>query len=285
MNLVDADVLIEQWANINVAKGADYYLRLVPFLFFSALPKANQNYCKGNLDFFGTGDGRKFACIDGFEKKKDCVILSVGCNGQWEFEEDIIKKTKYCKVHTFDCTGDFIVPTHIAHRVIFHKICIGENKNVNLFKNYYEILQLIGANNPTFLKMDIEGFEFEVFRNILKGAAISGVLPDQIAFELHAKNTYDLLSWFGRYKTYLEIYSLMNMLEKVGGYKLVSRDDNEVCAYCTELLVIRDENEPVLDYREVYFDPKEFFASVAADKEYPTTEDEYMARAAKIKYS
>ena len=42
-------------------------------------------------------------------QRAQCVVISIGSNGEWEFEEDIVKRTR-CTVHTFDCT----VPTSAA---------------------------------------------------------------------------------------------------------------------------------------------------------------------------
>jgi hypothetical protein len=59
------------------------------------------------------------------ERKKECIVYSVGGNNQWEFENDILRLTS-CHIHTFDCTGNearFQVPNN--DRLTFHHICLG----------------------------------------------------------------------------------------------------------------------------------------------------------------
>ena len=33
-----------------------------------------------------------------------CIIYSIGGNNEWQFELDLLQRTK-CHIHTFDCTG------------------------------------------------------------------------------------------------------------------------------------------------------------------------------------
>ena len=50
----------------------------------------------------GTNDGGKVFCnISGLAPP--CVVYSLGSNGDYSFENDVLRATK-CDVHTFDCT-------------------------------------------------------------------------------------------------------------------------------------------------------------------------------------
>ena len=67
----------------------------------------------------------KMAC--GLEGRHSCVVVSLGSNGQWTFEEDVFYRTG-CRVEVFDCTVDLqsvTVPKHLRSRVRLHYHCIG----------------------------------------------------------------------------------------------------------------------------------------------------------------
>lgn len=68
----------------------------------------------------------KMACgLEG--SNSSCVVVSLGSNGQWTFEEDIFARTG-CRVEVFDCTVDpeeVTVPMHLRGRVRLHYHCIG----------------------------------------------------------------------------------------------------------------------------------------------------------------
>ena len=52
------------------------------------------------------GDGGKFVCgPDEYFRSRPCLIYSVGSNGDFSFETDVIRKFG-CEVHTFDPTGN-----------------------------------------------------------------------------------------------------------------------------------------------------------------------------------
>ena len=86
------------------------------------------------LQAFGAKESRgtirdteaKMACgLEG--SSSSCVVVSLGSNGQWTFEEDIFARTA-CRVEVFDCTVDpqkVTVPMHLRARVRLHYHCIG----------------------------------------------------------------------------------------------------------------------------------------------------------------
>ena len=86
------------------------------------------------LQAFGAKESRgtirdteaKMACgLEG--SSSSCVVVSLGSNGQWTFEEDIFARTG-CRVEVFDCTVDpqkVTVPMHLRGRVRLHYHCIG----------------------------------------------------------------------------------------------------------------------------------------------------------------
>ena len=196
-----------------------------------------------------------------------CTVLSIGSNGQWAFEEDIVRKTR-CHVDVFDCTVHPLVevPAKIASRVTLHRTCLGSpprtqrdfflhvprdragNTNwrarqwrrghgKHAFTDYAGVLsrsRLSAGQRPALLKMDIEGYEWDVLANITHHPNA----PMQIAVELHFQTMMPPLPWFGVFKSPAEILALGNMLRR-SGYMLVARDDSTACRWCTETLWVK----------------------------------------------
>jgi len=194
-----------------------------------------------SMEVYGKGDEGKKAC--GLKKlAENCVVFSIGSNNKWSFEESIVKNTN-CFVHVFDCTlsSDVLPPPNIRSRVKLFHVCIGDADKVldsRRFLTWESILQLSNqTQSPSYLKMDIEGWEYPVLKQIIDSGKH---LPLQIAFELHFY-TYAAtkLSWTNRYKSPGEIALFMDFLYRFGNYHMVDRNDNTYCAHCTELLMAR----------------------------------------------
>lgn len=105
----------------------------------------------------------------------------------------------------------------------------------------------MGHQHVDFLKIDIEGSEYDVFSEWKIGSAI---LPAQIALELHWNDIYFGSSSFKKANEFSNLLwpeheiTLSDMSLLVGhmaniGYAIVSREDNPLCAHCTELTLIR----------------------------------------------
>ena len=102
-------------------------------------------------------------------KPGNCTIVSLGSKNRWGFEEAIFKEIPRCTIHTFDCTVKTSVrpPASIASRTTLHRICIGAADETTAdglpFLSWGSVMRLIGATEPPlYLKMDIEGYEYEV---------------------------------------------------------------------------------------------------------------------------
>ena len=127
--------------------------------------------CK-EMERYGKHDNEKRACGLLSHVDSNCTIISLGSNNEWGFEEEIFKKTT-CKVHSFDCTvsGDVEPPEAIRSRVTLHKVCVGNEDQVignRKFVSWDSLLALAGISTPpSFLKMDIEGFEWEILPTII----------------------------------------------------------------------------------------------------------------------
>ena len=128
-------------------------------------PVLNAVGCDAPLPRFGEGDGAKFACVKApLEAKEGCVVISIGCAGEWSFERAVASGSPQCNVHTFDCTGSWEVPPDIASRVTFHQLCVAPRTNLEKgLVSWVDLLPMTGLEDngvlrpPAHLKMDIEG--------------------------------------------------------------------------------------------------------------------------------
>ncbi len=193
------------------------------------------------LKSYGRGDSEKRFCGD-LNKTKDCVVLSIGSACAWDFEQAIYAQTS-CRVETFDCTVNCKVPVGIEDRVHFHHRCMGsreQSRASNHFYDYEAILGYLGMKKPpTFLKMDIEGYEYEVMRSIME-LDDQDMYPEQIAMEIHYKTQVSNgLGWSYRYLTAGELAVFSETLWEYGDYALLDRHDNTRCPHCTEVLLGR----------------------------------------------
>ena len=205
--------------------------------------------CKTPLERYGKDDEEKRICglqqLKNFRSRRtgredDCVIYSLGSNNTWGFETSIVKETN-CRVETFDCTIDSATspPADIAHRVRFHHVCVSDSDYQVDGKQFYSwksINRLTGiTTSPTFLKMDVEGYEFPILRAIIDAGEY---LPLQIAVEFH----YIRLeggNWDNKRVSSLELYTFFQYLYRFGGYYLIDRRDNPICRHCTEVLLAK----------------------------------------------
>ena len=136
-------------------------------------------------------DQAKYVCGLKALPKEDCIVYSIGSNNEWEFEMDILQSTT-CEVHTFDCTGErerFHVPEH--SRLHFHYICLTAYSSGKVDDKYWSLLDVqraLGHTRINLLKMDIEGYELDLFTSWpeLSNIELSEelLLPHQIVVEV-----------------------------------------------------------------------------------------------------
>jgi hypothetical protein len=214
---------------------------------FDLIGPIHPQLCGSPIESFGEGDDEKRFCgltTIAQHEKSDCVILSIGSNNQWNFEEVIFNRTQ-CRVETFDCTVKKKAqpPAYIRSRVRLHRICLGTgHDNSSMYVSYSEMLSLAHITNkaPTALKMDIEGWEWPVFKSMFEAdrKLKTSFLPIQVAFELH--NLHPVKKHVQKVqRAPKEIAFFMDMLWRNGKYFVMDRHDNSLCDGCTELLVAR----------------------------------------------
>ncbi|KAH9852856.1 methyltransferase domain-containing protein [Lenzites betulinus] len=187
--------------------------------------------CPHELDRLGAlGDGGKWMCgISRIKDKPDCVIYSFGVDSSYSFETNLLQSTQHCQIWIYDSTkGDGAksqIPHSLRHRAHFNKIALGaaDRHAPGDDPQTWTLKSIMNENGHThidFLRMDVEGWEWETFRGIVRdftlermtppqgaGAAAQnagvldreGILPfGQLQIELHVWNQrfQDFLEWW-----------------------------------------------------------------------------------------
>lgn len=204
----------------------------------------------------GFEQSKKYLCnIEAL--REGCIVYSLGSNGQFEFENNLIQTTP-CEIFVFDCTMG-IPPVGLHPRIHFYPLCVGEpatfllDADPNEGKNYRMLPQLVsmlGHSRIDLLKMDIEGYEYSVFEGFWRGAASEQEghlpLPFQISFEQHGR-TGMRLPWtdFGQLplneKQQLSTGDMALMWAQLAdmGYVVIARENNPLNTWCVEWTVVR----------------------------------------------
>jgi hypothetical protein len=184
--------------------------------------------CDGHLKPFGIfeerdgGEDPKLLCWDSHvqkeEKEAGCVIISVGSNNQFSFEEAMVKDST-CHLHTFDCTvADPTPPASLNGRMTYYNFCLDERDWVNPETGYEYIsyATMIGkvGSRPKLLKMDCEGCEWNTIPSMIEQAeenrakGLASIFPIQIAIEWHYRQLdYTAVGWVNMGKSGLEVFS------------------------------------------------------------------------------
>lgn len=187
------------------------------------------------------GDGGKWLC--GLETfGEGCIVFSLGSQGQYDFENSMLGNTP-CEVHTFDCTFDGHSQGPRHH---YHKLCLGSPEKASedaLFVTLTQAMKMLDITTMSLLKMDIEGFEYDVMATWQK----ADPLPSQISFELHWDGVYwgtnpspssSTLMWKNRVVSVAELALFMNHLAHLG-YAVVSKENNVRSTHCSEFTMLR----------------------------------------------
>ncbi|KAJ3285359.1 hypothetical protein HDU79_007387 [Rhizoclosmatium sp. JEL0117] len=134
-------------------------------------------FCRDDIKIFDN-----IWCKEFFTPKKDCVILSIGSKGEWEFEENMIQLTQgECRIYTLDCTGSWTPPNQL---ITFKQWCLGNDEIIEgrRYKSWDNILFSLGIRHVDYLKVDMEGWEWVILPKILEKATF---LPSMISAKIH----------------------------------------------------------------------------------------------------
>lgn len=166
----------------------------------------------------------------------NCTVISIGSNDQWGMETAL--KAHGCTTHTFDCTlaGNVVKnrPPN-SPNMHFHPHCISSKtytENGRSYMTYGDMMALTNlTSSPTLLKLDVEGFEYEVLQKMLVD---NYLLPLQIQIELHWGTKMVDVPWMLRTITSAELALFFGMMYTSGGYLPMHRVD--ACPVCQEVL-------------------------------------------------
>lgn len=184
----------------------------------------------------GDGDGGKWVCgplvVD-----DTCVIFSLGSNNQFDFEQAIKTHTQgKCKIFTFDCTGNWSDPS-----TTFYPWCLASSdfvKDGRTYKRLGNIMKELNVAKISYLKMDIEGYEWQVFDELLDDS-VRSISPQQISFELHVADSTALIADLGNNANW--VYPVVKLARRIdaAGYYFAVAEKNTLCGTCSEYVIVK----------------------------------------------
>lgn len=136
------------------------------------------------------GDGGKWVCDPHriSRKRGECLVYSVGSNGEASFEAAILRDiSKECEIHVFDF-GDYedtvAKQTGYMKNVHYHRWGISDRTRGS-FKTLDDTVKILGHEKRTIdiFKIDCEGCEFDTYKSWLDAP----VKLRQILIEVHPK--------------------------------------------------------------------------------------------------
>lgn len=205
------------------------------------------------MEQFAEGDGEKYLCSNAISSAMTsadgCWILSIGCGGLFDFERLMVSKFPRCKIHLFDCTGNWKVPADISHAVTLHKLCVGDatdDFSKDMFKPLTHLIGIGGNSTPALFKFDAEGIEFSVLSEMVEHTP-KHLLPQQMVIEFHLRMWRNVSMFERKGNTYVIPHRhAQNVLQKLHshGYRTVYRADNPGDDSCTELTLVLDHKLP-----------------------------------------
>ena len=201
------------------------------------------------------GDDDKRLCSAMLNEHGNDVVVSIGSNNEFGFEEQVLKCAPSLHVATFDCTVREATNKPRTPRVSFHPYCISSKDSAQT-RTWASIASIASESaaangNPggriAILKIDIEGWEWVALPQVLNMTGDRGrILPRQIAVEVHlaTHQRYDVPGFVSKGARAVlprhqeQLRELRRSME-AAGYALVDRNDNPWCGHCSELLFVR----------------------------------------------
>jgi hypothetical protein len=160
------------------------YKRILKNTYLSILNSLNPTLFSPKIIRLGRDNDGGYLILD--NKKNYKYLLSFGISDDVSFEKDFSKKYSESKIFCFDPSINFLPET--IPNAIFHKIGLDSKTGIN-YKKLIDVLKLIGIEENdyrnTFLKIDIEGYEWPVLSDRDSFNILCNF--DQIAIEFHFK--------------------------------------------------------------------------------------------------
>ena len=136
-----------------------------------------------HVERVGAGEGVKYLCYPhrlAREEKKDCLVYSIGCAGDFHFEDAMSKKyDKECEIHIFDPANWERANDAEAKNIHYHPwgmLSTYDDKSKSVvwpkgrgggFKTFQESIELLGHQDRTvdIFKIDCEGCEWSTYKD------------------------------------------------------------------------------------------------------------------------
>jgi hypothetical protein len=179
------------------------------------------------------GDGAKYVCNPHhISHQSTCLYYGFGVNGNIHFDQSI-QNLLNCEMHLFDPTPSVVLGENPkilqSLGMNFHawgisganeKIVL-ENQNVDAY-TFMKIKDMLGHTNKPIdiVKIDVEGSEWQAFKNLLSDCDPSLPYAHQFLVELHRATS----------TTILEFYDNLARC----GYRTFHKDSNLYCFWCME---------------------------------------------------
>jgi len=183
------------------------------------------------------------------QQGQKCIVYGAGLANRADFE-NYMSESVGCDVHGFDCT---LLAAQPQWNFTFHDTCIGQShafdgnsysmakRKADLtfeFKGLDTIRTELGHSHIDILKMDIEGFEWDIFVGLLQLQDLD--LPQQLLFELHTEGANP--TWVPpslvKGKTRREVVDLFLRLYD-RGYRVVYKEVNIGDPRCADFTLLR----------------------------------------------
>ncbi|KAF9816976.1 hypothetical protein IEO21_03741 [Rhodonia placenta] len=173
--------------------------------------------CPHEVERIGSlGDGGQWVCgIERIADKPDCVIYSFGLDWDSSFEAELLSRTGHCEVWGYDYVAPGFgraVTRGLRPRTHFARLGLGASDSHGpadepKMWTLRSLMKANGHDHIDLLHIDIEGWEFEVLRSMVRDfRAAEGALPfGQLLIEMHI--------WHQRFGEFLAFWE---MLEAVG---------------------------------------------------------------------
>lgn len=166
--------------------------------------------CTTHVRMGRRGDGGKWVCDpEHYLKATDCVVYSIGSNGDFSFEQAIHTLAPKCEIHTMDSGPP---KADMPAFVNYHQGIMGgrDSPPERLFTPA-SLMRTLSHTNITILKMDCDGCEYD--------ALIPPAFPNtpasiqQILFEVHYTNNP------------IQTHALLRRVTRLG-YAIFSKEPN-----------------------------------------------------------
>lgn len=202
---------------------ASFILIRISFLFYFS-SRTDKNIvdlisCPSAVRVGPAGDGGKWIC-NPWMVSEPCIVYSMGINNQTEFESHLFNVTKNrCRFYCFDEDNENL-NSFKSFNGTFKQWKISKETNEN--KSEWAILDIVKYFNHTkidFLKIDIEGAEYDSLPPLLRSEFVITGKICQIMIELH---TY--VNWWRRIHLHFE----------EAGFLKFHSEANPLCRQCTE---------------------------------------------------